>query len=106
MNLKDINKKRIRITREDQKKIGVNQPIKEAIEHESGEKETHAETIDRVFTTKDQMTELLAVMLEEMSDTPSKMASLLSVIPENLRNLAEAIFNDRKTKKDKKNKNE
>lgn len=102
MNLKDINKKRIKITREEQTKIGVNQPIKEAIEQESGEKETHAETVSRIFTTHTQMTELLAVMIEQLSDTPNKMASLLSTIPENLRNLAEAITSERKKKnKDK-----
>jgi len=106
MDLKDINRKHIKIKRGEQKQIPVNEEIKQAIKDEQSEGEKYAETIDRVLTTKHEMTELLAVMLGELSNTPSKMASLLSSIPENLSVLAEAIFNDRKRKKDPKSESE
>lgn len=100
MNLKDINKKRIVIRRGEQKRIGVNQEIKDAIKQEANEGETSAETLNRILTTNHQMTELLLALVENMEETPSKMTDLLVAIPQNLRNLFEAIVNVRESEKE------
>jgi hypothetical protein len=104
MNLKDFNKERIKITRDKQIKVGVNKDIKQAITDESCEGESHAETINRVIKTKNQMTDLLLVMVQNLEQTPGKMTDLLSTIPNNLKNLFEAVLNEQKHKKDGQNK--
>ncbi len=103
LKLKDINKKRIKISRQDQKKIGINLVVKQSIKQEASEKETYAETINRVITTNRQMTDLLGTMIENVADTPNKMTDLLTSIPQNLRDLLEAVVNERKAKKKRKN---
>lgn len=104
MKLKDINKERIKISRHAQKKISVNQEIKEALEKESGEGETQAETISRVIKTNHQMTELLITMVESVEAVPNKMGDLLKVIPLNLKDLFKVVINEKERRKKEKNK--
>ena len=100
--LKDLNKEKIVIKRNEQRHIPVNQEIKEAINQERIDGETQAETINRVLKTKSQMSDLLITMVESMEESPTKISAILGIIPTHLINLFEAIRNEkRQTIKDK-----
>jgi len=99
MKLKDINKRRIKIKRGEQKHIPVNETIKQKVIEQASANETQAECVDRVFETSNQMTELLGTLVSSLEDTPAKMTEFLSSLPESLSNLFEAIRNEKKTKK-------
>jgi len=104
MKLKDINKERVEIKRGEQKQIPVNEEIKAALKRVKSKDESQAETINRVLKTNAQMTDLLITMVESMETVPDKMSNLLMIIPEKLRNLFEAIVNEKKTRNKKQSK--
>lgn len=105
IKLKDSTKKRTIIKRGDQKFIGINLEIKNKIKETSIEGESQAETIDRVFTVNQQMTELLVTLVSNFEETPSKMADLMSTIPLSLKNLLNQLRTKEKKKNEKNEKN-
>jgi len=102
IKLKDINRRRIKIRRGEQKQVPVNDEIKQIIKQAACDGETQAETVDRVFRTTNQMTELLSTLISSLEDTPSKMNEVLSYLPDNLHNLFEAVRNEKKRHKKRK----
>lgn len=96
VKVKDLNKERIPIKRGEQKHIPVNQEIKESIIRQKAENETQAETINRVLKTNEQMTDLLITMVKSMEEIPNKMTEILNIIPNNLKNLFEAVRNEKR----------
>lgn len=92
----DFNRKRIKITREEQTHIGVNEEIKEQIKEHALSGETQAETISRTLDNANLLYQLSVNLIEAFEETSANVSEIVLALPEKLQELVNAIRGEKK----------